>query len=145
MQINLSDEMVETFVNTTGKLSEIAKITTPDDLLYRVPNGALLVMDLRNSANEKLPADTKIVVGAKPPIKNFPSDVDKKSYRVYNSLTIPEQYDEEKNVLCKLRTKGKGVRLKEGNELQIWIESSEQIDFSNSVIEINNVVEESLS
>jgi len=144
MQINLSDEQVEFFPNTADKLDETIRITVPDDLRYRVQNGALLVMNLKDSSGDKIPASSKIVVGAKPPISDFPTGVDKKSYRVYNQLSTAEQYDNEKNIQCKLRTGGEGVSLNEGNELSIWVKSSVVVDKDNSVFELNDVIEESL-
>lgn len=144
MQINLSDDVVTTYTNTTGKKDKVVEITVPDDLQYDIPNGALLVMDLRDGSDAKLPADTKVFVGAKPPIYDFPRGVDKKSYRVYNQLSVAEQYDEEKNIQAKLRIKGGGLSLPEGNKLSIWVKSSAEIDFTNSVLELNDVDELSM-
>jgi hypothetical protein len=139
MQITSQDTEVTTKDNAVDNMTEIMVVKTSDQLRYVIEDNALLIMDLKDSENGKIPANSKVYFGVKPPLDRFPTEVDDKAYRPFFSTTLAEQYDDEKNRKLKLELPKNGVSLPEGYEFSIWLESSVVVDHSQSVIEINDV------
>lgn len=143
IDITKATEGAETFTNATNNRSKIFKVTTPDLLKRKIPDGALLVMKLRDSNGDEIPADSEIVIGAKPPLNEYPDKVYKRPYTAWYDLKKGEQYDNTLNQDLRIETPGPGKRivLEEGYSLNIDVISDTQVDMSQSDIMIKGVSE----
>lgn len=143
MQINAKSDGVEFYTNAAGNSTKIFEAKTPDGLERLIQDRALVTMKLRNTANEEIEADAKLVFSAREPINNYPSTVDESSYRPFRNKDISEQADNTKNEHMRLDIDKGAIRLPELNTFELWLESDEVVDWANSEIEINNVKERS--
>ena len=139
-QIRLVDDYVTASPNTAGQFTTVLEAEVPDNEKYFVPDGALAVIKLKNSAGEDISANSQILVGVKLPADDYPRKVDKKSYMVFNTLTLEKQYDDESNANCRIEIDQGGVVLKEQNKFLIDIKSPDVVDIDKSTIEINDVI-----
>jgi hypothetical protein len=143
MQINLQSEGVTTYANASNNLSKIFEMKTPDGLERLVQDRALLVMKLKDSTADEISNDTKIVFGVKEPVNDFPSKIDETSYLPFRNKTLAEQMDSTKNEHMRIDVDRGGIILPELNTLEIWVNSPEVVDWTNSSIELNDVKEKS--
>ena len=139
MQINTNTENTETNANAVGTKTKVFSAKVPDGIRYDIEDGALLVMKLLDSSSAEIENNSKVYIAVKPPIKTFPAKTDEKSYRVFRSNTIQEQYNDEKNQKQKLELDGGGLSLLEGETFEIWLDSPTEIDPANCTFELNDV------
>jgi len=128
--------------NTTGVTTPILTVD-PDDgtlikLLNRVETGAgeglPIFADLRDSSDNPLPTSTDMVLRVKRPTDDEPVAVSVKEDNIatYNQLTISEQRNTDNIDAVKHELKGPAINIRDKDVLRFEIESSVQIDWSNS-------------
>lgn len=149
--------------NVTGVLSPILRFT-PDDGLMLVIRGMVtagdergfpLYMDLRDSNDDPLPEDTRVVFQYKAPSMDDPQTVTHPldHIRPWNALTLNEQQDEEYIDRTKVELKNTDSALAQGeipkvkvrdiDEFRLSIDSSAEVDWSNTRVYIDrNAVRE---
>lgn len=128
--------------NTTGELTPILVVNPKDGtkivLQGNVPRGTApgipIFAKLKNAAGDDLPQDTKVVLRYKRPRMDDYRTVShpKDHIRPYQSLSIQDQQNEEYIDSVKHELKGQALVADDVDEIQVAIESSEQIDWSNS-------------
>jgi hypothetical protein len=149
--------------NVTGVLSPILRFE-PDDGLQLIIRGMVsagtergfpLYMDLRDSNGDPLPEDTRVVFKYKSPSMDDAQTVTHPldHIRPWTALTLNEQQDEEFIDRTKVELKNTDAALQEGripqvnvrdiDEFRLSIESSAQVDWTNSRVYIDrNAVRE---
>jgi len=138
---NLSDIATKE-TNTTGQMDTILRID-PDSgtrlrLLNRIPTGSAaglaIFFDLRDSSDDALPTDTEFLLRADRPTDDTPVAVSTKEDNIaaWNALEISEQRDRDNIDSVKIELKGKAVNIRDKDDLLASINSSAQVDWSNS-------------
>jgi len=143
MQINRQSEGITLTSNSASSFSKIFEAKTPDGLERLIQDRALIVMKLKNTDGDEIENDAKIVFGVREPVNDYPTKIDESSYRPYRNKTISEQMDDTQNEHMRIDIDRGGVRLPELNTFEIWLTSTEVVDWDKSEIEINNVKERS--
>lgn len=129
--------------NTTGVLDSVLAIQ-PDDgtsLIFQngVERGDQIVgipifASLQDSGGSDLPQDTRVALEFERPTDDNPSVVSepKENTRVYRSLSLKEQQNEEYIDRTKHVLKDKMLVVRDVDTLYVSVDSSAQIDWSNS-------------
>lgn len=134
MQLDKRHEAVETYENSTGQMSDIFVVTTPDKKNFKLRNKELLVMDLRDSDNNKIEPSARIEIAGQKPTQRNPREIDEKSYRPYNLLEMDQQYQRDNQGQLKIAVDG-NIDFIEGHMIKIRLESDNVVDWDNSEIE----------
>jgi hypothetical protein len=140
--------------NTTGTTTPILTIDPTNGTLIRLLNmvatgsaaGLPLFMDLNDSGDNDLPSDTEFVLQVERPTDDEPITVSRKEDNIaaWNGLTISEQRNEENIDSAKIMLRGDGqpaerqVNIRDKDVLYVSINSSAQIDWSNSELYFAN-------
>lgn len=145
-------EIVKTTPNVAGVATPILKVTVPDGATYTLPNvttvqganisGALIVLDARNSAGERI-RDGRLLVGYRAPSGEFPTQVRAVPLVIWSDLTTAQQKNAQyRGALAQATDLNVGpyMRLTPRAELIFSLESGEVIDWAQSYLEV--VVEE---
>jgi len=134
MQLDKRHEAVEVMENSTGHMSDVFVVTTPDKKNFKLRDKELLVMDLRDSNNDKIEPSARIEISGQTPTQRNPREIDEKSYRPYNLLDMDQQYKKDNQGQLKIRVDG-NIDFIEGHKIKIRLESDNQVDWDNSEIE----------
>lgn len=141
---NLGTDDVEATqrTNDTGRMTEILELSPIDGLVLQILNQAGDVdffANLRDSNGDELPNDTELVFRFDGPAQEQPMHVSEKlsNIGVYNRLTLAQQQDDEYSSRIGIEFKGRGVSATQIETVELAIKSSEQIDWSNSQVEID--------
>lgn len=143
---NISD-VTETLVNTVGVLTPILEIVPEDGTSIVLINavergeqsaGIPIIADLRDSNDDPLPEDTRVAVEFERPNDDDTTvvSIPFEDIRPYNTLSIQDQQNEEYIDRIKHRLKGPALEIEDVDSAYISIESSEQIDWSNSQLQV---------
>lgn len=149
---NISNEATE-LTNTTGQPDPILEISPQDGLIFEVlaavargrAPGVPVYMDLRDSNNDPLPVGTSVRLEFEAPGDKERSRVSKvrDNIQPWNNLTISDQQDEEYVDRVKIELLGERIIVRDIDSLYVTIESSTQIDWSNSAVYVEgNAVNE---
>mgnify|MGYP000382578456 CR=1 FL=1 len=141
MELTKRHDSVETYANTANKLDLIFRSTTPDKKNYKLRDKTVLVMDLRDSSNEKLDPSSVIEIAGRKSVNRFPSEIDEKSYRPYSMLEMYDQYDVNKQGMLKIDVSNGYIDFIEGHMLEVHLKSPDVVDWTKSEIEFE-VIEE---
>lgn len=138
---HLADEAVQA-TNAVGILTPILEIEPEDGTLLRLLNrvsngdapGLPIYADLRDSNDAPLPTDTTLILRAVRPTDDDPTAVSvaEKHIAPWNDLTTAEQRDEDNIDSVKIELVGDRVNIRDKDVLRVDIESSAEIDWSNS-------------
>lgn len=144
--------IVKTSVNIAGVATPVLIVTVPDGASFTLPNvttvqgavisGAVIVLDARNSAGERI-RDGRLLVGYRAPSAEFATQVRAVPLVVWSDLTTAEQKNAQyRGALAQATDLNVGpyLTLKARAQLIFSLESSEEIDWGKSYLEI--VVEE---
>lgn len=128
--------------NTTGELTSILDIDPTDGTLLRLLNEAArgedtgfpIIAKLKDGADNDLPVDTELVLRAHLPGETVPIAVSQKTDHIspWISLSITQQRDIENIDAVKVELKGGVVNIRHVDTLDVAIDSSAQIDWTNS-------------
>lgn len=138
---NISTEATEV-VNTTGVRTSILDVTPEDGtalILYNMAEGAAgipLYMDLQDSNGDDLPTGTEFALEFKSNIDDQFSAVSHvlDNIQPWNARGIAEQQNEEYVDSVRVPLKGPRLNVREVDTLRVAIQSSAQIDWSNSAL-----------
>lgn len=138
---NLSDIATEE-TNTTGELTPILTVDPSDGTLIRLLNsvstgdarGLPIIAKLKDSNDDDLPTDTKLILRVDKPTTDSPVAVSvaEENIAPWNNLTTAEQRNEENIDSVKIVLKGSAVNIRDADTLRFEANSSAQIDWSNS-------------
>lgn len=143
---NISDVTTER-TNTVGVLTPILEIDPEDGTSIVLINavergqqsaGIPIIADLRDGANDPLPEDTRVAVEFERPNDDNPTvvSIPFEDIRPYNTLSISDQQNEEYIDRIKHRLKGSALEIEDVDSAYISIESSAQIDWANSQLQV---------
>jgi hypothetical protein len=138
---NLSQEATEE-TNTTGETTPILTVE-PDDgtmlrLLNRVPTGSgsgiPVFAVLKDGSDNYLPVDTTLIFRVLRPTDDTPVAVSVAEPHIapWNSLSTAEQRNSENIDSVKIQLQGDRINIRDSDVLRVEVESSAQIDWSNS-------------
>jgi len=153
---NLGSEKVDATekTNTTGKLDAILTWSPVDGLSIVLSNAVLggagipVYAKLQDSNGDDLPRDTELVFQWNTPSRDQPMIVSEKlsNIRQYRTLSLTEQQNEEYREQTRVPLKGNALEVMDFETVSVAINSSAQVDWSNSRVEVDrravNVVAE---
>jgi hypothetical protein len=138
---NLSSIATEK-TNTTGETTPILEVDPTDGTLIRLLNmvstgnskGLPIFAKLKDSNDNDLPTDTKLILRVQRPTDDEPVTVSVAEDNIapWNNLTTAEQRNEENIDAVKVVLKGRAVNIRDADLLTVELNSSTQIDWSNS-------------
>ncbi|WP_144901357.1 hypothetical protein [Halobellus captivus] len=135
-------EYATELTNTTGQADPILAFSPDEGLLLELINratrgsapGIPVYMDLRDSNDDPLPIGTSVQVEFERPSdrnRNVVSE-ERDNIQPWNNLSISQQQDEEFVDSVKIPLLGKALQVRHIDTVYVSIESSAQIDWSNS-------------
>lgn len=140
-----SDEATQQ-TNTTGEMTAILEFSPNDGNLFKFLNrvatgdesGLPFYMGLLDSAGNALPTDTKVLLRATLPHKPQPVPVSEieDNIAAWNGLSTKEQRNEENVDQVKIELEGETVNIRDIDKIDVAIESSAAIDWSQSGTEL---------
>jgi len=140
--LNYNSGIVTQATNTTGELTPIATVDPTDGTLIRLLNmvpqgkaaGLPIYASLQDSNGNDLPVDTSVVLTAKRPgdPRRQPISIEEDNISTYINKSVAEQQNEDNIDSVKHELKGKAVNIRDVDEMAVEIDSSAQIDWSNS-------------
>jgi hypothetical protein len=151
-----SSDEVTTETNTTGVLDPILRVEPTRGQFIKLRNrgprgkrtGIPIYMDLRDSNDDQLPADTEVAIAYLPSgADQFEIVSDKfANITTYRLKTLTEQQNEDNVDSVKHELTGASVNVRDVDDLLVVIDSSTQIDHSNSTIQFepSNVEEDDM-
>jgi hypothetical protein len=139
---HLSDEATQQ-TNTTGVTTSILDISPDQGVLFALLQagvktgaevGLPIFADLRDSNDDPLPVDTALMLCVDRPTDDEPVPVSVKEDNIaaWNGLSVSEQRNEENIDSVKINIKGGRVNVRDKDSLQVALDGSTQIDWSNS-------------
>lgn len=131
--------------NVTGQMTSILAFSPNDGLEMEVDaivggqSGIPIYAQLQNTAGDDLPLDTELTIRFDAPILDQPQVVafTLGNIRQYRNLSIKEQQNEDYRDRTRIELKGSSLVVEDNEEMQIAVESSEQIDWANSQVYID--------
>lgn len=140
---HLSDEATQE-TNTANVLTPILTFTPDNGVYWQLKNrvntgkapGFPLIMDLRDSGNNQITSDTKVILRVERPEDDEPQAVSVAENNIapWNTLTQAEQRDEEYIDQVKVELKSSVVNVRENDELTIDVVSADVVDWTNSSV-----------
>lgn len=124
--------------NAVDQLTSILDFSPIDGMVLEISNlggaGFPLALDLEDSNGDDLPQDTKVVIRYDAPHLDQPRVVSEtlSNIQTYRTLSIKEQQNEEYIDQTRISLKGRALRVRDIDDVQIAIESDTQIDWANS-------------
>ena len=145
---NANSDVATEKTNVTGVLTPILEIDPEDGTTLVVKNGVErgqqsrgvpIYAILEDSNGDPLPRDTEVAIEFQGPTDDKPSvvSVPRQNIRPYNSLTIQEQQNTEYVDRVKHVLNGEALVIEDVETAYVSIESSEQIDWSNSRLQFD--------
>lgn len=136
LNINHLDEQVTFTPNIPGIASPVFRIRVPEKIVYTIQDGAVLVMKLRDKDGQEIDPTSEITFAATRPGRRLPVEIDGKDYRAWASLSLNEQYDNNKNQMIRLEIVRGRLDLLELHEFIIMVNSPDVVDLTNSLFEL---------
>lgn len=128
--------------NTTGTMTPILTIGPEDGTFLKIVNrvargdeiGVPIYAGLLDSGGNPLPDDTRMALRFEAPADDGPTvvSVPLENIRAYNDLSIQEQQNEEYVDRVKHQIKGEALGVRDVDKMEVAIESSAQIDWSQT-------------
>jgi len=132
--------------NTTGQMDTILAIDPDSGTRLRLSNqiptgsasGLAIFFKLRDNNSNALPTDTEFLLRAERPTDDTPVAVSTKEDNIaaWNALDISDQRDQDNIDAVKVELKGSAVNIRDKDELLVSVNSSVQVDWSNSELYI---------
>ncbi|GAB7094084.1 hypothetical protein JCM30237_12360 [Halolamina litorea] len=136
---NLGTQKVEATekTNVPGQMTDILAFSPIDSILLILSNrggGIPFRFDLRDSNNDPLPQDTELEIVYNAPHFQRPQTVSETlgNISTYNRLSIKEQQNEDYIEQTRISLNGNRLEVRDIDTASVAINSSEQIDWSNS-------------
>lgn len=128
--------------NTTGTTTPVLEVNPEDGTKLKLHNristgeapGLAVIMKLQDSNGDDLPADTEVILQAERPTDDQPVAVSVKEDNIaaWNGLSTADQRNEENIDSVKIVLVGGAVNIRDKDVLYVSVNSSAQIDWSNS-------------
>ncbi len=117
-----------------GRKVAVAKYTVPVNTALAIPNGTQMVMKLADSAGAEISRDSYVYLYVKRSGFDGEEFFAKVPYTAFHDLTLADQRNDRYKDKTRLffAVPGKSVQLGPGDELQIWVESPDAVDFTNA-------------
>lgn len=138
---NLGTEKVEATeeTNVTGQMTDILAFSPIDGIHLTLSNrggGIPFQMDLRDANDDPLPLDTQLEIVYDAPHLQRPQTVSETLGNIgtYNRLSIKEQQNEDYVEQTRIALNGAMLEIRSIDSVSIAVNSSEQIDWTNSRI-----------
>lgn len=142
MQINHLHEDVTLLENTANVMTPIFVVKTPDKKNFKLEDGTILIMDLRDGNNDKISANSMFEIGGRKPTQKNRREIDPdKSYRPYHQIAVDKQYNTDNQGKLKVRVDPGFIDFIEGHIIEIALLSPDVVDWDNSILEFE-IVEE---
>ncbi len=112
----------------------VAKYTVPANTALAIQNGAQLIMKLADGSGNEISRDSYVYFYVKRSGFDGEEFVSKLPYSAFFDLTVAEQRNAEFNSETQLifAIPKKAIALGPEDELQIWVESADAVDFTNA-------------
>jgi hypothetical protein len=128
--------------NVPGQMTDIRAFQPIDGMLLTLSNrggGIPFQMDLQDANGDPLPLATELEIVYDAPHLQRPQTVSETLANIgtYNRLTIAEQQNEDYVEQTRISLNGSGLEIRDIDTVSVAIESSEQIDWSNSRIYVD--------
>lgn len=133
--LNPSTTGVTTSSNTANTLTTIFKFKVPAELKYTIYAGRPWIMKLKDASGNEIDAHSKIVVLIKGVTDEVGKEVGKFIYRNWREISLANQYNAKFRDALVPDLKGH-IQLREEQEFLIQVLSSDVVDWTNSVLEI---------
>lgn len=144
---NISDESTER-TNSVDTLTPILEIEPKDGTSIIISNTAVqrgaqagvpIFAELKDGSNDDLPADTRMAITFEGPNEESSTVVSEPfdNIRPYRGLSIKEQQNEEFIDRVKHILKGEALVVEDVDKAYVEIDSSAQIDWSNSRLQFS--------
>lgn len=145
---NISDIATER-QNTTGVMSPILEVQPQDGVTLLIENtvergqqsrGVPIYAELKDSADNNLPQDTRMAIQFEAPTDDGPKVVSEplENIRVYRTLSILDQQNEEYIDAIKHVLKGSALQIDDVDTMYVAIKSDTQLDWANSRLEFES-------
>lgn len=133
--------------NTANIRTKIFTVAVPRGARYDVANytmtpqgvqrGMHIIMDLRTAGNAKISPTTKIYVAVKSAAAEFEKFLRSLPFSIWYDLTTAQQRNQDylSTLVGQTDLNLEGFSLLEGQELQIWAEGPDVIDWTKSTLE----------
>lgn len=138
--------------NTAGVTTPVLEIDPDNGTMLRFLNrvasgddaGLPVIAKFKDAANNVLPTDTELIFRVVRPTDDEPMAVSVKADNIaaWNGLSISDQRNEENIDAVKVELKGAAINVRDKDTLRVEVNSSAQIDWSNSELYIPKGVEE---
>ena len=138
---HLSEETTQQ-TNVAGQTTPILEIDPTNGTLLRFRNrapqgkskGIPVIADLNDANGNSLPADTELIFRVDRPTDDEPVSVSVKEDNIapWNGLSTSEQRNEENIDAVKVQLKGAAVNIRDKDTLRVEVNSSAEIDWSQS-------------
>ncbi len=117
-----------------GRKVQVASYKVPDNTAVGIPNGAQLIMKLADSTGAEISRDAYVYFYLKRSGFDGEEFFAKIPYSTFYDLAIGDQRNEKYRDQTRLNfaVPKPGVVLGPGDELQVWIEAAEAVDFTNA-------------
>ncbi|WP_034343998.1 hypothetical protein [Deinococcus misasensis] len=134
--------------NAANIRTKIVKVVVPKGATYLLANatpvrgqlmrGVHIILDLRDSANNKVSGSTIVSVAVKSQAAEFEKFLRSWPYTIWRDLSTSEQRNEDYigTLVSQTDLNMDGIALLEGHELQIHAEGPDVIDWTKSTFEI---------
>ncbi|GAB7012033.1 hypothetical protein [Halolamina salina] len=128
--------------NVPGQMTNILEFQPIDGMVLTLSNrggGIPFQMDLRDANDDPLPLDTDLEIVYDAPHLQRPQTVSESLANIgtYNRLSIAEQQNEDYVEQTRISLNGRELVVRDIDIAAVAIESSEQIDWSNSRIYVD--------
>jgi len=128
--------------NTTGQMTSVLDIDPSSGTMLRLLNaiakgqevGFPIYGKFQDGAGDDLPTDTELILLVTRPTDDQPIPVSVKETNIqaWNNLTVADQQNEQNIDAVKIELKADLVNVRDIDQLQVAINSSTAIDWSNS-------------
>ena len=128
--------------NVPGQMTNILEFQPIDGMLLELFNrggGIPFQMDLRDANDDPLPLDTNVEIVYEAPHLQRPQTVSEQLANIgtYNRLSIKEQQNEDYVEQTRISLNGQKLVVRDIDIASVAIESSQEIDWSNSRIYVD--------
>ncbi len=135
MQLNKEHDACEMKKNTEDVKTVIFEVEVPDKKVLELKDETLLVLDLVDDNGDQIDPSSIIEVAYKAPTHRNWREIHEKTYRPYANLRLDEQYSRDKKEQLRIKFDPSYMDFDEHYKIAILLESPDEIDDDNSVVE----------
>lgn len=134
--VNEGISEVTTTANVATAETEIFALKAPPRIAYALLNGTPVFMKLHDGGDAEIDKNSEIVFGVRVPGSGSIKEFDRRRYSPWATLSLEDQMKEDNQRTLRVSTENaKGIGIEPDEEVVISVESSDQVDWSNSSLE----------